>query len=258
MSTKLALLIFASVFSLVGSTLGAWWFLIAPSRYKTRDTTKVRGTNKVVLLTTFFLTGTLTLIAAFSGDFDLTAQPPLRYEGRVLNTAGKPVQTAKVIVDDPRVQAQVTYTDSSGVFAVTLPNLGLPIVRMRVEASGYEAYEKNINLSRTGIETIFLTESTPRPIPLTSRCPTISLSCPDVVDRGRTIELKASVPTGSDGATPTYNWVVSSGTIINGQGTPSITVDTTGLGGQTVIATLEIGGFDPSCARTASCATTVR
>ena len=53
----------------------------------------------------------------------------------------------------------------------------------------------------------------------------------------------------------TYNWSVSAGTITSGQGTSSITVDTDGLGGQTVTATVELGGLDPSCARTGSCTT---
>jgi hypothetical protein len=34
-------------------------------------------------------------------------------------------------------------------------------------------------------------------------------------------------------------------------------VDTAGLGGQTVTATLELGGLDPACSRTASCSTSV-
>jgi hypothetical protein len=45
----------------------------------------------------------------------------------------------------------------------------------------------------------------------------------------------------------TYNWSVSAGTITSGQGTSTITVDTTGLAGQTVTATLELGGQDPTC-----------
>jgi len=55
----------------------------------------------------------------------------------------------------------------------------------------------------------------------------------------------------------TFNWSVSSGTISSGQGTPSITVDTTGLGGQTVTATVEIGGLPPECDRARSCSFTV-
>jgi hypothetical protein len=56
----------------------------------------------------------------------------------------------------------------------------------------------------------------------------------------------------------TYNWSVSAGTISSGQGTSSISVDTAGLGGQTVTATVELGGLDPSCSRTASCTTGIR
>jgi hypothetical protein len=58
--------------------------------------------------------------------------------------------------------------------------------------------------------------------------------------------------------TPTYNWSVSAGTITSGQGTSTITVDTTGLGGQSVTATVTAGGFDPSCSTASSCTTNVR
>ena len=50
-----------------------------------------------------------------------------------------------------------------------------------------------------------------------------------------------------------YNWTVSSGTISSGQGTPSITVDTTGVpAGGNVTATVDLGPNDCSCASTAS------
>jgi hypothetical protein len=84
-------------------------------------------------------------------------------------------------------------------------------------------------------------------------CPTISVSCPSDVDQGSPITFSSST---ADNAT--YNWSVSAGTISGGQGTSSITVDTAGLGGQTVTATVELGGLDPSCSRTASCSTSVR
>jgi hypothetical protein len=87
-------------------------------------------------------------------------------------------------------------------------------------------------------------------------CPTISVSCTDTVDQGQPITFTASVVGGA--GSPTYNWSVSAGTISSGQGTSSITVDTAGLGGQTVTATVEVGGIDPACARTASCTTSVR
>jgi hypothetical protein len=85
-------------------------------------------------------------------------------------------------------------------------------------------------------------------------CPTVSVSCPSQVDPGTPITFTASL-TGD--ANVTYNWTVSAGTISSGQGTSSITVDTAGLGGQTVTATLELGGLDPACSRTASCSTSI-
>ena len=85
-------------------------------------------------------------------------------------------------------------------------------------------------------------------------CPTVSVSCPTDVKLGEPITFTASV---SGDANVTYNWSVSAGTISSGQGTSSISVDTTGLGGQTVTATVELGGLDPSCSRTASCTTGV-
>jgi hypothetical protein len=85
-------------------------------------------------------------------------------------------------------------------------------------------------------------------------CPTVSVSCPTSVDLGSAITFSSSL---SSSANVTYNWSVSAGTISSGQGTSSITVDTAGLGGQTVTATVEVGGLDPACSRTASCSTSV-
>ncbi len=101
--------------------------------------------------------------------------------------------------------------------------------------------------------TVVVCECAPPP------CPTISVSCPADVEQGAPITFNASVGGGPPSLTPTYNWSVSAGTITSGQGTSSIQVDTAGLGGQTVTATVEVGGVDPACAtRTASCSTQVR
>ena len=89
-------------------------------------------------------------------------------------------------------------------------------------------------------------------------CPTVNVTCPSDVSEGGSITFTANFTQGTPQVTPTYNWTVSAGTITSGQGTSSITVDTKGLGGQTVTATVEVGGVDPSCGRTASCSTPVR
>ena len=66
----------------------------------------------------------------------------------------------------------------------------------------------------------------PRPV-----CPNVSVSCPDVTADGQPITFTATMSGGSGAMNPTYNLTVSAGRIISGQGTPSITVDTTGLAG---------------------------
>jgi hypothetical protein len=90
-------------------------------------------------------------------------------------------------------------------------------------------------------------------------CPVVSVSCPSDVEAGQPITFTASVSGGDTGATFTYNWSVSAGTISSGQGTSTITVDTANLGSQSVTATVSIGGADPSCTgTTASCTTSVK
>ena len=55
--------------------------------------------------------------------------------------------------------------------------------------------------------------------------------------------------------TPIYQWSVSAGSITSGQGTTSITVDTTGLMGQAIVARLSVAGFNLECA--AQCTTQI-
>ncbi len=88
-------------------------------------------------------------------------------------------------------------------------------------------------------------------------CPNIASSCPDAVDQGTPITFTATVGPGTPPAS-TFNWTVSAGTITSGQGTTSITVSTDNAGGQSITATLEVGGVDPSCGRTTSCTTAVK
>jgi hypothetical protein len=85
-------------------------------------------------------------------------------------------------------------------------------------------------------------------------CPTVSVSCPDTGTVGTPVTFTASVSGGDPNVTATYNWTVSAGTISSGQGTSSITVDTTGVaGGSTITATVDVGGYDRSCSTSSSC-----
>lgn len=106
----------------------------------------------------------------------------------------------------------------------------------------------------TGSTTVTVAECTGCRAP----CPVVSVSCPSDVEEGQTITFSASVTSGDQSVTPTYNWSVSAGTITSGQGTSTITVDTTGIGGQTVTASVDAGGYAPACSTTASCSTQVK
>lgn len=83
-------------------------------------------------------------------------------------------------------------------------------------------------------------------------CPTLDVSGGSVVEPGAPMYFTANVSGGTTGDV-TYTWSVSNGTF-SGQGTPSITVDTTGLEGQNITATVEIGGSGlcDNCPRTSS------
>lgn len=90
---------------------------------------------------------------------------------------------------------------------------------------------------------------------VTPVCPTVNVTCPDSVAENQPATFTATLSGGTANITPTYNWNISAGRIVSGQGTPSITVDTAGLAGQTIRATLDIGGFGVPCP--ASCATSI-
>ncbi len=88
-------------------------------------------------------------------------------------------------------------------------------------------------------------------------CPTVAVSCPDTVEQGTPITFTANVTGGDPSVAATYNWSVSAGTITSGQGTPSITVDTSNVGATAVTATVNVGGYPPECQTQASCTTQV-
>jgi len=96
-----------------------------------------------------------------------------------------------------------------------------------------------------------------RPLPPLPKSPCpfpVSISAPKQVTDGEIITYNADVAYSGNSALR-YNWKVtpSGARIISGSGSPTITVDSTGLGGQRIIATLtaDDGSSDPSCAQTA-------
>jgi len=105
--------------------------------------------------------------------------------------------------------------------------------------------------------TVNVTEC-PIATPTVAPCPTVTVSCPtELTAVGTPITFTANVSGGDSSVTPTYNWTVSAGTISGGQGTSSITVDTAGQAGQSITATVNVGGLAASCPASASCTSQV-
>lgn len=78
--------------------------------------------------------------------------------------------------------------------------------------------------------------------------PSLSMNLPTaMMQSGGLLTFSIDVSGGPPNLELKYNWQMSAGTITSGQGTPAITVDTTGLSGQAVTATVKIDGIPPEC-----------
>ena len=92
-----------------------------------------------------------------------------------------------------------------------------------------------------------------QPPPPPCNCPDVSITGPGgTTEPGQTMTFTANVSGASTG-TVTYNWSVSAGSIVSGQGTPTITVQTTAdMAGQNVTATVNIANDCTTCVKNAN------
>jgi hypothetical protein len=85
-------------------------------------------------------------------------------------------------------------------------------------------------------------------------CPMIALDCPtDTTQVGDKVTFSVSVAGSDPNVTPTFNWTVNGGRIVEGQGTPTLIVDTSEVTGKAVEATITVGGYEAACPARASC-----
>jgi hypothetical protein len=149
-----------------------------------------------------------------------------------------------------------TYSTSGGRITGEGPNVSWDLTG--VQPGTYTAtVEVDDGCGCMSFSSTTVTVQNPGPDCCRPPCPEISISCPtSEVPVGSPATVSVDVRGGGNPSV-TYNWSVSAGSISSGQGTPSITIDTAGLGGQTVTATVEIGGLPPECDRTRSCSFTV-
>lgn len=88
------------------------------------------------------------------------------------------------------------------------------------------------------------------PQPVVIPCPQINVQVanPRIMRDGEHVVFAANVGGGDPNAQPLFNWSVSSGTILNGQGTRNITVDSTGSGNdRQIVADLLVSGYSYEC-----------
>ena len=83
-------------------------------------------------------------------------------------------------------------------------------------------------------------------------CPAIQMKAPDSVPQGSKARVTANLV---GGGRPTYHWSLTAGSIVSGQGTATIQIDTTGLNGTGISATVDLGGLPRECATTSASAT---
>jgi hypothetical protein len=90
--------------------------------------------------------------------------------------------------------------------------------------------------------------------PSARSCPQLVIACPlYIVEQDTQLRFSALVAGHDPGANLTYNWALAGGTINEGQASPTITVNTQGLGGRHITATVTVAGLARGCQNTASC-----
>jgi hypothetical protein len=85
-------------------------------------------------------------------------------------------------------------------------------------------------------------------------CEMIAVECPErVINSKQLMTVHADVITLKPNLALTYQWTISAGKIVSGQGSSVITVETTDLASQTVTVTVTVEGLAAKCRKTASC-----
>lgn len=174
---------------------------------------------------------------------DVSAKKKAKYGTvKILTNPGGLLLT---IDGQPRGETKTEYTSldlDPGVHSVsvTLPNGKL--------------WTRDIEVPAGRVKCVVVNYRPLPPLPK-SPCPyPVSVSAPERINEGEIITFASDIEYGGNSGLK-YTWTVTpkSARVISGAGTPTINVDSTGLGGQRIIATLSVndGSADPSCTQTA-------
>lgn len=176
-------------------------------------------------------------------DSESIANPRVHLRARGISPEGKPLRY-KWTVSGGHLDS---YDGTDVVWDLSDAQPGVYNAAVTVESG---PVDNPLCTAFTSTKVVVRTCPPPRPV-----CPNVTINCPDVQQAGTPVTFTASVSGGTPGATPVYNWIISAGKIISGQGTPTITVDTAGLAGQPISATVEVAGYSLECR--ASCQASV-
>ena len=218
------------------------------------------------------LFSTLALLVALTMSASAQTQPQKKSKDKeILSTAAKPAvqfsshpKQVSLCADDPvgRVvtlsatptnydnPAALRYTWSVSPGGGTIKSDGANATWDLSTATPGRAHTATLEVDNNredGCAAFTSTKIFVKDCPVVPTCPNVTISCPDTVSLGAPVNFAVNVSGGTPGITPTYNWTITSGSIISGQGTPSISVDTTGLAGQSITASVEVGGYDLRC-----------
>lgn len=130
-----------------------------------------------------------------------------------------------------------------------------------VDLPGGQRWTREIDLPAGRIKCVVLNYRPHPPLPK-SPCPfPVNVSAPTQVNEGEIITYTADVAYSGTAALM-YRWTVkpAAARIVSGNGTPTITIDSTGLAGQDITATLTVndGSGEPSCSQVTRASTNVR
>ena len=113
------------------------------------------------------------------------ADSQMEYTGRVLHAVTQhPIANAKISVET-QGPLHVYYTDTQGIFHLELPKT-VDSARIRVEAEGYELLDRNVFVSKAGIEYVLLS-----PIPIASSTP---IPSPEKAEQARSASTPKPQP----------------------------------------------------------------
>jgi hypothetical protein len=152
------------------------------------------------------------------------------------------VSSGKIIQENPNnFYIQI---DTTGIAEGTRIDVQVTAVRgsCKSSASTWLVVLPSRSVGKEIAKPVPVVTPTPAVLPTPTPCPKVTVAARDSVDAGDTLMFAAILKDFDPKDMPTFSWSVSGGTISTGQGTTSIKLDTSELGGQVITATVSVFG----------------